>query len=214
MPTRRRARRRARREGGHTRRSRTRLPLEITVVVKVGGGLLAHPEHLDATLAAIAAAAQEVPMLVVPGGGAFADAIRDADRRLGLSDDAAHWMAVLAMNQYGHLLASRMSNARLVIRLNDATASLKEGRIPVLAPYQWLREADPLPHSWDVTSDSVSAWVAGQIGAERLLLVKPPGAAGPAIVDACFERFLPAHIKAEIVTADQIDELIAMLRRE
>ena len=116
-------------------------------------------------------------------------------------------MAVLAMDQYGHLLASRMTNARLVVRLSDATASLEEGRTPLLAPYQWLREADPLPHSWDVTSDSISAWVAGQIGATRLVLVKPPGAGGPAIVDPCFDRFLPAHIKPEIVTADQIDEL-------
>jgi 5-(aminomethyl)-3-furanmethanol phosphate kinase len=190
-----------------------RSPLGIRVVVKVGGRLLAHPEHLDATLTALTNAAPEVPMLVVPGGGAFADAVRDVDRRLGLRDDAAHWMAVLAINQYGHLLASRMSNASLVVRLNDAAASLKDGRIPVLAPYQWLREADPLPHSWNVTSDSISAWVAGQAGAARLLLVKPPGAAGPAIVDPCFDRFLPAHIKAEIVTADRIDELRAMLTR-
>ena len=97
---------------------------------------------------------------------------------------------------------------------NDAAAALEDGRIPVLAPYQWLREADPLPHSWDVTSDSISAWVAGQIGAARLRAreacqVLP----GPAIVDPCFERFLPAHIKAEIVAADRIDELSAMLRR-
>jgi aspartokinase-like uncharacterized kinase len=179
----------------------------------VGGGLMAHPKHLGASLDAIAAAAEDTPLLVVPGGGAFADVIRDADRRFGLSDDAAHWMAVLAMDQYGHLLASRMTNARLVVRLSDATASLEDGRTPVLAPYQWLREADPLPHSWDVTSDSIAAWVAGQIGAERLLCVKPPGAAGPAIVDPCFDRFLPTHVKAEIVTADRIEELSAMLVR-
>jgi aspartokinase-like uncharacterized kinase len=180
--------------------------------VKIGGRLLAHPEHLDATLAALAGVAKEVPMLVVPGGGAFADAIRDADRRLGLSDEAAHWMAVLAMDQYAHLIASRMSNARLVVRKTDAAAALQDGRIPVLAPYQWLREADPLPHSWDVTSDSISAWVAGQIGATRLVLVKPPGAAGDAIVDPCFDRFLPAHVTAGIITAERIGELSAMLR--
>jgi aspartokinase-like uncharacterized kinase len=107
-----------------------------------------------------------------------------------------------------------MANARLIVRSTDAVSTLKDGRIPVLAPYQWLREADPLPHSWDVTSDSISAWVAGQIGATRMVLVKPPGAAGPSIVDPCFDRFLSAHVRAEIVTADQIDELIAMLKRE
>ena len=42
------------------------------------------------------------------------------------------------------------------------------GRVPVLAPSAWLRAADPLPHSWDVTSDSIAAWIAGQAGALRL----------------------------------------------
>jgi hypothetical protein len=116
-------------------------------------------------------------------------------------------MAVLAMDQYGHLIASRMSSARLVVRSTDAVTALKEGRVPVLAPYRWMREIDPLPHSWDVTSDSISAWVAGQIGAELLLLVKPPGASGADIVDPCFDRLLPAHVKARIVAADRIAEL-------
>ena len=49
------------------------------------------------------------------------------------------------------------------------------GRVPVLAPSRWLREADPLPHSWDVTSDSIAAWVAGQAGASTLVLVKAAG---------------------------------------
>jgi aspartokinase-like uncharacterized kinase len=31
---------------------------------------------------------------------------------------------------------------------------------------------DELPASWQVTSDSIAAWVAGQAGADRLVLVK------------------------------------------
>ena len=69
------------------------------VVVKVGGGLLARGECLDVILAEVSAASREVPMLIVPGGGPFADAVREVDRRVGLGDDAAHWMAVLAMDQ-------------------------------------------------------------------------------------------------------------------
>ena len=184
----------------------------ITVLVKIGGGLLAHLEHLDSTLAEIVTTAQEVPLLVVPGGGPFAEAIRDVDRRLGLSDDAAHWMAVLAMDQYAHLLASRMPNGKLVWGSDDIATALEDGKIPVLAPHQWMREADPLPHSWDVTSDSISAWVADQVGATRLVLVKPPGASGPAIVDPLFDRVRTPRINVEIVTADRIDDLRVALR--
>ena len=174
--------------------------MKLHIVVKIGGGLLAHAEHLDAALAEIVAAAQEVPLLVVPGGGPFADAIRDVDRRLGLSDDAAHWMAVLAMDQYAHLIASRLPNAKLVIGPAQIAAALEDGRIPVLAPYQWMREADPLPHSWDVTSDSISAWVADQVGAARLVLVKPPGASGPAHRGPAFRPNPAPRINVEIVT--------------
>ena len=75
------------------------------VVVKVGGGLLATDGALDQVCATLGAAAG--PIVVVPGGGPFADAVRTFDRRVGLSADAAHWMALLAMDQYAHVLAER-----------------------------------------------------------------------------------------------------------
>ena len=86
----------------------------VETVVKLGGGLLADAVRLDAVLARIAAAAPSHRLLVVPGGGPFADAVREVDRRLRLSDDAAHWMAVLAMDQHAHLIAARLTGAVLV----------------------------------------------------------------------------------------------------
>ena len=187
--------------------------MPVAVVVRVGGGLLAGVEHFEAVLAEISEASRRVPLLVVPGGGPFADAVREVDDLLSLPDEATHWMAVLAMDQYAHLIASRLPASRLVMRSNDIEAALNERRIPVLAPYRWLREADPLPHSWDVTSDSIAAWVAGQVGASRLVLVKPAGASGPGVVDPCFERVLPPGIEQAIVAADRIDRLHVALRQ-
>lgn len=185
--------------------------MRLAVVVRVGGGLLSGVENFEAVLAEISDASRRVPLLVVPGGGPFADAVREVDDLLSLPDEATHWMAVLAMDQYAHLIASRLPTGKLVMRANDIEAALDERRIPVLAPYRWMREADPLPHSWDVTSDSISAWVAAQIGAERLVLVKPPGASGSDIVDACFAAVLKPHISVEIVTADRATDLKAAL---
>lgn len=184
----------------------------IDLVVKLGGALLAHPEHFEATLAAIGAAAATRRLLVVPGGGPFADAVRDVDRLFHLSDDAAHWMAVLAMDQHAHLVAARMPGGAIVGDLAQIAAALDAGSIPVLAPYRWLREDDPLPHSWTITSDSIAAWVAGRVSARRLVLVKPPGASGSELVDAYFQRAMPARIAAVIVNADQPDALDSALR--
>jgi probable H4MPT-linked C1 transfer pathway protein len=178
----------------------------VETVVKLGGGVLSHPESFDRALAAIAAAARDHPLVVVPGGGPFADAVRDVDRRYGLPHVAAHWMAVLAMDQYAHLVAARLTGAVLVEDPAGIAAALAAGRVPVLAPSRWLRAADPLPHTWDVTSDSLAAWIAGVLGARRLVLIKPPGAAGE-LVDGHFSRALPATVSSVIVAANQVDEL-------
>jgi (4-(4-[2-(gamma-L-glutamylamino)ethyl]phenoxymethyl)furan-2-yl)methanamine synthase len=171
--------------------------LAIATVVKVGGSLLAHEDALRAVLGVIDRTAGA---LVVPGGGPFADAVRDADRRLGLGDTAAHWMAVMAMDQYAELLVARLSRGERVTSVLEARAAVAAGRVPVLAPSRWLREADPLPHSWDVTSDSIAAWVAGQVGASTLVLVKAPGATG-SLTDAFFARALPPGVTSQIVDA-------------
>jgi aspartokinase-like uncharacterized kinase len=188
----------------------------VQVTVKIGGGLLAHAGHLDETLAALAAAAADRRLLIVPGGGPFADVVRSVDGQIGLSDDAAHWMAVLAMDQYAHLLASRLTGAVIVEDRAGIVAALAAPsgsgrRVPVLAPYRWLRQADPLRHTWDITSDSIAAWVAGQVGAERLVLIKPPAAAGEGLVDVHFSRVLPAGITTAIIPADQIEMLKSAL---
>ena len=179
--------------------------------MKLGGGLLAHGDELDAALATIGAGRAR-RLLVVPGGGPFADAVRDIDRRLRLSDDAAHWMAVLAMDQCAHLIADRLADGVLVADTRAVVTALDAGKLPVLAPFQWMREADPLPHSWDVTSDSIAAWIAGEVGARRLVLVKPSGALQRAaddvdLVDKYFARSVPAGIEVVAVAADQRDAL-------
>jgi hypothetical protein len=127
-------------------------------------------------------------LVVVPGGGAFADEVRRADRRFALGDSAAHWMAILAMDQYGYLLADLAPGSTIVRRRSELTP----GRLNVLLPSAWVLRADPLPHSWDVTSDSIAAWFARILGARRLMLVKhADGFIGP---DRGPDR-MPAHVR-------------------
>jgi len=183
------------------------VPASIDIVVKVGGGLLAEEGALDRVLHVLADVARENPLLVVPGGGPFADAVRHEDVRSRLADDAAHWMAVLAMDQYAHLIVSRSQDAVLVSDAAAAVRAAREGRLPVLAPYAWLRRADPLPHSWSVTSDSLAAWIARDIGARRLVLVKPSGAApGESSVDPYFAR-ARGTLAVELFAANTIETL-------
>jgi 5-(aminomethyl)-3-furanmethanol phosphate kinase len=184
----------------------------IDIVLKLGGGLLAQRTHLDRVLEAIAAAARTRRLLIVPGGGPFADAVRDVDRRLRLSDDAAHWMAILAMDQMAHLITSRLTGSVLVTTPDEIAGAFERINVPVLAPSRWLRDADPLPHSWDVTSDSIAAWVARILAAPTLVLVKPPGVRfDPSAVDAYFPRALDHHVTPVVVAADDIEGIRSAL---
>lgn len=176
----------------------------IDVVVKVGGGMLADADAFGRALSTIDSAARSTRLVVVPGGGPFADAVRAMDRRVDLSPDAAHWAAVLAMDQYAWLIADKLPRAVVVGTPNAAADALDDGRIPVLAVSQWLKAADPLPHSWDVTSDSIAAWVAGELGARRLVLIKPAGIGGQDAVDRFFVATVPPHMDVRIVAADHI----------
>ena len=179
------------------------------MVIKVGGGLLEHIDHLDRVGAAISEVSRTSRVVVVPGGGPFADAVRRVDRRLALGDKEAHWMAILGMDQYAHLLAARIDSGTVVAGREQIADAHRREQIPVLAPSAWLKAVDPLPHSWDVTSDSIAAWVAGEIGAARLLLIKPPGARGPDLVDAHFQKTQPAGCVCDCLDADEAINLLS-----
>jgi aspartokinase-like uncharacterized kinase len=137
----------------------------VLTVVKVGGGL--RPDDaLKRLCTALGALGERHRLLVVPGGASFADAVRDADRRFGLSAPAAHRMAILGMEQFGWLLSELIPGAERCADL----ARVGVGRTSVLLPA--ALPLDALPVSWQVTSDSIAAWVASQVGAGRLVLVK------------------------------------------
>jgi dihydroneopterin aldolase len=139
------------------------------IVVKLGGSF-AFSAHLRNWIEALAICAGRV--VIVPGGGPFADAVRLAQIRMGFDDRAAHYMAVLAMEQYGRALASLSSILSPADSADAIRHDLVAGRVPVWMPSPMVLRANDLAQSWNVTSDSLAAWLAGRIGADRLLLVK------------------------------------------
>ena len=179
-------------------------------VVKVGGALATKPELLPRLGEALLRASRRHRLVVVPGGGPFADQVRAFDRTNKLSADAAHWMAILGMDQYAFALCEVISESRLVDDRAGMLAAHAEGRVPVLAPARWLRATDELPHTWDVTSDSLAAYLATLLGADQLVLIKPV-AGGAELVDPWFLRTLPAGIRWSVLAIGEIGRLDEVL---
>jgi len=143
----------------------------MEAVIKVGGSLSEYPECLRRLCRSLSGLVRVHPFLVLPGGGMFADVVRVLDRRFGLSDTAAHRMAVLGMDIYGLFLSDLTPNSRICYSLGEAERLSKSGTLPILLPSRLVFREDQLEHSWDVTSDSIAAWVAGLLHVEKLILV-------------------------------------------
>jgi len=190
------------------------------VIVKLGGSL-AFSEHLRDWIEALAACAGRV--IVVPGGGPFADTVRSAQRGMGFDDGAAHHMAVLAMEQYGRALASLNSLLSPVDSADAIDRDLARGRVPVWMPARMVLAATDIEQSWHATSDSLAAWLLGRLGADRLILVKHvklwPGRArvedlaAMGIIDKAFAEHLSKSAgSAFIIGASEQDAAIAAIR--
>lgn len=142
-----------------------------SAVLKIGGSL-SRRGGLGPVCRTLAELAGRHKLLIVPGGAEFADQVRTAHRRYRLDESAAHWMALLAMDQYGYVLQSLIAGSVLSDDPAVLCSAAEDGRAGILAPAALVRRLDPLPHSWDVTSDTIAAWVATHVRCRRLALLK------------------------------------------
>jgi aspartokinase-like uncharacterized kinase len=110
--------------------------------------------------------------VIVPGGGDFADQVRASQRKWKFDDRTAHRMALLAMQQYALLLASFSPEFVPAGSPAEIGAVLRGNRVAVWMPDVRELDREGIPAAWDITSDSLSAWLARKLRADRLVLVK------------------------------------------
>ncbi len=135
-------------------------------VVKIGGSLMDVSKEIVRRLVAM----EDHSFLVVPGGGVLADQVRDLFRRGKISQEAAHWMAILAMEQYARILADG-TGAELTREVAEFPSSVR-----ILMPYLALiKDDERIEHSWDYTSDAVAAMVACRLKADLVKVTDVDG---------------------------------------
>ena len=146
-------------------------------------------------------------LVIVPGGGPFADLVRDTDRQFKLDLTLAHQMAVLAMQQFGCLMASLCPELCLASSREQIRACWNDGKTAIWEPYSLLSQDCELEKTWDVTSDSLAAWLAGYLSVTKLVFVKSsPLTLSGIPVDqlqkyGCIDPVLPGLLAGTKITA-------------
>ncbi len=139
-------------------------------VIKLGGSLLGSPELL--LWLDLFARHGDGNIVIVPGGGIFADTVRESQKLSKCSDAVAHKMAVMAMDQYGVLMAGM--NSALVTAESELEIAERgwQHRAIVWLPSKMVCADESIPANWQLTSDSLAAWLAAKMNAEHLILIK------------------------------------------
>ena len=147
-------------------------------VMKIGGSLINEVPGIVRTLLAA-----PCPILIVPGGGPFANLVRT----LHAPDNESHWMAVLGMEQYGWYIASYGITSSPDLQVPEQPT--------VFLPYALLKKEDPFPHRWDLTSDTIAAWIAHRLGLDLVLLKSVDGITQ----DGTLQNRVAVHLACEEV---------------
>ena len=141
------------------------------IVVKLGGSL-SRSDALINCLNSVAQRYQGRAVVIVPGGGAFADQVRLAQQRWRFDDRTAHRMAILAMQQMAMLFNGINGDFAVAGSVADIRRQLQRQACVIWSPDNVELEQAAIPASWDISSDSLAAWLAKTLGAAELILVK------------------------------------------
>ncbi|MFX1299141.1 MAG: hypothetical protein ACFFD2_30305 [Promethearchaeota archaeon] len=149
-----------------------------TIIIKIGGKILENKNDLNSTIDQIQLLLKEYiiqNVVIIPGGGTRANFVRHLDSEFNLGDDLSHWMAIYAMDLNGILIKEDYPFIKLIKDFNKLKNEIchpKNDQILVFQPYDYLKNKNPLPHSWNVTSDSITLHLAKKLGLNEIYLIK------------------------------------------
>lgn len=191
-------------------------------ILKLGGSLMRSP--ILPRWLALAAESAKGQVVIVPGGGLFADASRAAQAHWRLNDVSAHNMAVLGMAQLGEMMHGLCPQLATAGNEAGIRARLLEGRSVIWQPLDLLRTAPDELTTWDVTSDSLALWLARRLGAQETIIVKScpipqssedwQALSERGIVDRAFPHFAATAGAISIVEQDSLERIQASLEAD
>ncbi|MGF6753672.1 aspartate kinase [Paraburkholderia sp. GAS334] len=148
-------------------------------------------------------------VVIVPGGGDFADQVRQYQSEWHFDDLAAHNMCLLAMTQYAILMQGVLPELVLAANEERIRRALRDGQVAVWVPTGLMRDTPDATTNWDTTSDSLAAWLSTTLNAERLIVVKSCEVeAGTPLASLSLDGVLDARFVNYVSDANYVVELL------
>ncbi|WP_407432076.1 delta 1-pyrroline-5-carboxylate synthetase [Methanobrevibacter sp.] len=141
----------------------------IKQVVKIGGSLF--PDYAIE----LAKQLKNTDSLIILGGGEFANLIRKYDSTQSFSAEVTHYTAIDCMDIIAKLVDDKVDSTKLAFSIDEINEILDEGFTPIFVVSDFLKKEDPLECSWDVTSDSIAAYVAHIFNANLFIVTNVNG---------------------------------------
>jgi aspartokinase-like uncharacterized kinase len=140
-----------------------------------------------------------------PGGGKFADVVREFDQQFALSCDISHRMAILGMEQFGLLLSNIIPDSCATYSLNEAKQLSESQTVPIFLPSRLMFREDSLENSWNVTSDSIATFIGSRLCVNKVILVTD--------VDGIFTKDPEKYSNAKLIKKLSAGELLKFGKR-
>ncbi len=197
--------------------------MDRTIMIKIGGSLMVQNDGkiLRQIGNIITGYSPEHPILIVPGGGPFADIVRQYGEQFELSEKTCHFMALTSMDQYAYLLNEIISGSILTDLSNmesSTTTIFTHPQVPhILLCSAFIRQVcvKDLPHSWDVTSDSIALYLAKLMDISMLVILKSTDVdltLQEPDVDLFFQQLLPVNIPVWFLNGIYSERLADLLQ--
>jgi len=141
------------------------------IIIKLGGSL-SRSDALVNCLNTVEKNYRGRAVVIVPGGGAFADQVRLAQQQWQFDDTTAHHMALLAMQQMALMFKGLKPDFAIADTVAAIHDQLNRKKTVIWSPDIIELDNADIEASWDITSDSLAAWLAKTLSATELILIK------------------------------------------
>ncbi len=133
-------------------------------IIKIGGSWIKN-SNLE-KLIKLLVNLENQKFVIIPGGGIFADSVRESSKINNIPDNVSHFMALKSTEIFGYMIKSFERK----IHITESIDNFKEKNLWL--PSKILKNEKNFKKDWESTSDSVATWLYSKISSRGLIFVK------------------------------------------